>query len=245
MEPSASSPVVLLSCGYDSTAAWMLMGRPRALFFRTDTMENTMEVLMYDRLRAGHRWLRQPVNLTGVVSRYSSEDATLPARNLVFVSAALAMGYRHIILAAATDWAYDKRLLFTLACEMVGRVALGGGPVKVRRPYRSWTKAKLIEVASRHCGSHEWLRNCYSCYKGDRNPCGSCHACKRAMIAFSAAKVPVRYWPWQIPSFPDRQHFHAWALDYKRPHLRGLGELRYLFARVDELGDAFDAWPAG
>lgn len=179
---SRRKTVVLLSMGYDSLSIWHRIGRPAAVYFDLGTRYAGAEIARYTKLRASQPQLLPVQDLRWLGDREQS-DSWVPLRNLVMTVQAAALGFDDIVISAPSDWAPDKRLMFTLTTGMAMRVAQPGVAYRVRRPFSLWTKARLIAATP-----PELLKElAYSCYEGVEPPCGRCSACGRAAIAHLAA----------------------------------------------------------
>lgn len=174
--------VVLLSMGYDSLGTWHQLGRPAAVHFDVRSKYSAPELARYEKLRDSHPQLL-PVQDLRWLGGNEQSDAWVPLRNLVMTVQAAALGFDDIVVSAPTDWAPDKRLLFTLTASAAMRVAQPGVAYRVRRPFSHWTKARLIAATPPELLSEF----AYSCYAGTEPPCGRCSACGRAAIAHLAA----------------------------------------------------------
>lgn len=174
--------VVLLSMGYDSLSVWHQLGRPAALHFDLGVAYTGAERLRYERARRDFPQLL-PVHDLSWLGEREREDAWIPLRNLVMAVQAAALGFDDIVIAAPSDWAPDKRLMFTWSTSLAMRIAQPGRGYRVRRPFSGWTKARLIEATP-----PELLEQfAYSCYRGSEPACGTCPACGRAIIGHLAA----------------------------------------------------------
>lgn len=168
--------------GYDSLSTWHQLGRPAAVHFDVGSRYTTPELDRYERLRSTHPQLLPPQDLRWL-GAHEQDDGWVPFRNLLMAVRAAALGFDDIVMSAPSDWAPDKRLLFTLSASAAMRVSQPGRRYRVRRPFRRWTKARLIAATP-----PELLRTyAYSCYRGTEPPCGDCAACGRAAIAHLAA----------------------------------------------------------
>lgn len=234
--------VVLLSMGYDSLCTWHQLGRPAALHFDLGVAYTDAERSRYERARRSNPQLHPVQDLSWLGAR-EREDAWIPLRNLLMSVHAAALGFDDIVLAAPSDWATDKRLLFTWSASLAMRIAEPGAGYRVRRPFSRWSKARLIAATP-----PELLQSfAYSCYRGSEPPCGTCSACGRALIAHLAAG---REPPTPVPSdLTFRQ-----LMDLRRGertdsraseamHMR-LGELAHLPARSVELLRAWRVYRA-
>ena len=174
--------LVLLSMGYDSLSTWHQLDRPAAVYFDVGLTYTRQEKVRYERLRASFPQLLPVQDLRWLGAKEQS-DSWVPLRNLVMTVHAAALGFDDIVMSAPTDWAPDKRLMFTLTASLAMRVAQPGVGYRVRRPFSHWTKARLIAATP-----PEFLQEfAYSCYEGTDPPCGRCTACGRAVIAHLAA----------------------------------------------------------
>lgn len=224
--------IVLLSMGYDSLCAWHLLDRPAAVYFDVGTPYSNAEISRYERLRESHPQLL-PVQDVTWLGELAHDDAWVPLRNLVLTVNAAAMGYNDVVLAAASDYATDKRLLFTLATTLAMRVAEPREKYRVRRPFRRWTKTRLVQATP-----PELLEElAYSCFEGSEPTCGKCHACRRAAVAHLAAgRTPPNYPP---PGL-DRRGFVAWLRDRRRRLY--FPEIVNLLPRAWEVRQAYRAY---
>ena len=121
----------------------------------------------------------------------------VPARNLVFLSVALAVAEARDLDAVwtgvnAVDYSGypDCRPEFVDAFRRVGELALKRGvegrPVEVRTPLIDRTKADIVR-AGITLGAP--LALTWSCYEGGTTPCGSCDACRLRARGFAEAGV--------------------------------------------------------
>lgn len=181
--------------GYDSLSTWHQLGRPAAVHFDCGSRYTSPELARYERLRSSHPQLMPPQDLRWL-GAHEREDGWVPFRNLLMTVRAAALGFDDIVLSAPSDWAPDKRLLFTVSTTLAMRVSQPGRRVRVRRPFWRWTKARLIAATP-----PELLREYgYSCYRGTEPPCGDCPACGRAAVAHLAAgRAP----PFEVPQDLD------------------------------------------
>jgi len=140
------------------------------------------EKARYQKLRASFPQLLPVQDLRWLGSK-EQNDAWVPLRNLLMTVQAAALGFNDIVMSAPSDWAFDKRLMFTLTTTLAMRVSQPGERYRVRRPFSHWTKSRLIAATPT-----ELLEEFgYSCYEGGDLPCGRCTACGRATIAHLAA----------------------------------------------------------
>jgi hypothetical protein len=168
--------------GYDSLSTWHQLGRPAAVHFDLGVAYTDAERSRYERARRSNPQLLPVQDLSWLGSR-ERNDAWIPLRNLLMCVHTAALGFDDIVLAAPSDWATDKRLLFSWSASFAMRVADPGARYRVRRPFSGWTKARLIAATP-----PELLQSfAYSCYRGAEPPCGKCSACGRAVVAHLAA----------------------------------------------------------
>lgn len=247
---------LLLSMGFDSLCAWYLLDRPQAKYYFLGSIYSGPELSRYNRLR------REDMNSLLLAPDFSMEwlaqsergaTAFVPLRNFMLVSATWAMGADDVVLAAATDYGPDKRLLFTLATGFAARVAMGKlngrhvagsrGHLRVRRPFRWWTKARLLRATYEKLKSWDFLLDVYSCYRGTEPMCRECRACRRGMIACAAAGVPdyvTRSINLHLPrglSFRELLAIMPDAFDFGK--VPSLAEFAYYPLRTKMV---FDAW---
>jgi len=235
--------VVLLSMGYDSLSTWHQLGRPSAVHFNVGSRYARAENARYEKLRKAFPQLLPVQDLSWLGPKEQS-DAWIPLRNLLMTVHAAALGFNDIVISAPSDWASDKRLMFTLTTTLAMRVAQPGGGYRVRRPFSHWTKARLIAATP-----PELLEEfAYSCYEGADVPCGRCTACGRATIAHLAAGR-------EPPTKPRRGLSFREFTDLRRGESNGArlservrmhpGELLYVPLRGWELLRAWNAYQKG
>lgn len=237
---SRPKTVVLLSMGYDSLSIWHRLGRPAAVYFDLGTRYAGAELARYAKLRASQPQLLPVQDLRWLGDREQS-DAWVPLRNLVMTVQAAALGFDDIVISAPSDWAPDKRFLFTLTASMTMRIAQPGVAYRVRRPCSHWTKAGL--VAATPPGLLEEFA--YSCYVGTEPPCGRCSACGRAAIAHLAAgrKPPIELEAGlTFREFVDLKREEASSPRLVETVGMRPGELAYLPSRAWELLRAWNAY---
>ena len=126
----------------------------------------------------------------------------VPARNTVFLSLALAyaevVGSRAIVIGAnALDYSGypDCRPEYLAAFEAMANLATKAGvegrPLRILAPLVELSKADIVRLGTRLQAP---LAMTWSCYKGGRQPCGTCESCVLRRKGFEAAGVvdPVR-----------------------------------------------------
>lgn len=249
----ANRPTLLLSMGYDSVCAWYLLNQPQAIFYSLGscyTLPEKMRFLRLCRAEPSAELFEDPTSLSWLAQSEKGATAFVPLRNLLLVNTTWARGTDNVVLASATDYGPDKRLAFTLTAELAARVAMGKpsgrhvngsrGRLRVTRPYRWWTKARLIRATYEKTGTWDWLRFTYSCYRGTIEPCGTCRACRRAAIALYAAGAPEKFIPHPIrrgKSFRQLLDFMPDAFDFGK--VPALAELAYYPLRTAMV---YQAW---
>lgn len=201
-------PTLLLSMGFDSLCAWYLRDQPQAKFYFLGSCYSAHELVRYKRLQRLYpdaALMTPDFTMGRLAESEQGETAFVPLRNFMLTATTWAQGADEVILAAATDYGPDKRLLFTLSAGVAARIAMGSirgrhvhgarGHLKVSRPFRWWTKAQLLRAVHEKTGSWDFLRLAYSCYRGEDPMCGECRCCRRAAIALAAAGAPVTAFP--------------------------------------------------
>lgn len=245
MKTIPGKAVLLCSGGLDSTAAWVVLGFPPTLHFRFDTPYAAIEEEHYRTLMAAYK---QPAT---VVSAFSTlrplgrgrELEELPLRNLLMCMTAWAMGWDTVILNQVNEWGPDKRWWFAVTAAYAARTAFGGSrPFRVVRPFRYWTKSRLVKAAVAASPADPlWYELLYSCYSGSPIPCGQCHICRRAMVAYAAAGLEPPYVTW-LPTWAG----WSWAtfLEWTQgdaPRWWAPGSLVFVPFRLRELWKAWKA----
>jgi 7-cyano-7-deazaguanine synthase len=122
----------------------------------------------------------------------------VPARNLVFLSIAMAVAEARDIDAVylgvnALDYSGypDCRPEFVRSFAATAALALKrgveGDPVEVRTPLIDLTKADIVRLGSTLDAPFHLT---WSCYRGNEHPCGRCDACALRAKGFAEAGVP-------------------------------------------------------
>jgi len=131
---------------------------------------------------------RQKVDLQKIPSTY------VPARNIIFLSFAVsyaeAIGARAVFIGAnAIDYSGypDCRPKFFEAYQRVLVTGLKTGvehkPIKIYTPLINKSKAQIIEMGLKMKVPYDLT---WSCYKGDKVPCGTCDSCLLRQKGFAA-----------------------------------------------------------
>lgn len=120
----------------------------------------------------------------------------VPGRNIVFLTIAAAIAYKHQIPnivtgVCETDYSGypDCRHATISALE----TALGLGmeyPFKIHTPLMYLSKKETVEMAMKMPGCMEALAYSHTCYEGKIPPCGVCPACKLRAKGFLEAGIP-------------------------------------------------------
>ena len=106
-----------------------------------------------------------------------SKTAIVPNRNMVFLSIAgayaLQTGARCVIWSAIKD---DAEIFKDCRPEFLKNINCTLAPlgVEVHAPIIEWTKKKLVKEAIEKGIA---FSNSWSCYRGEKEPCGECGAC--------------------------------------------------------------------
>jgi 7-cyano-7-deazaguanine synthase len=119
----------------------------------------------------------------------------VPARNLMFLSLALAIAHKYGIVdivtgVCQTDYSGypDCRREFIDAFERTAALALGGVPIRVHTPLMQMTKAETVHLAkSLHSDCWRAITYSVTCYEGQRPGCGACPACVLRANGFAQA----------------------------------------------------------
>ncbi len=107
------------------------------------------------------------------------DDAFLPGRNLFFILAGAAYGYRRNASAVAIGLLDetlskfpDQTTVFTKQAQQLLSVCLGR-EINVLTPLIKFTKQDVVALAK-----EKGISGTYSCHTGREEPCGVCIACK-------------------------------------------------------------------
>ena len=128
---------------------------------------------------------------TGIPTTY------VPARNTLFLSFALSWAEvvkagRIVIGANHIDWSGypDCRPEFFKAYEKViqtgTKMGSEGGEIKIWAPLLEMNKAQIVKLGAQLGVPFEWT---WSCYQGERIPCGRCDSCQLRAKGFKEAGI--------------------------------------------------------
>lgn len=116
-------------------------------------------------------------------------------RNLIFLTYAAALAYRHDIRnivtgVAQTDYSgYPDCREETIAALQTA-IQLGMEfEILIHTPLMHRSKKETVELAVR-LGALEVMALTHTCYKGERPPCGQCAACELRAKGFAEAGIP-------------------------------------------------------
>lgn len=140
----------------------------------------------------------------GDVNRDDVPITYVPARNLIFLSYAMAyaevVGATHVYIGVnSVDYSGypDCRPEFIqkfqeLADYATTATAVNGTKIKLETPLQNLSKKEIVQLGSR-LGAP--LQFTHSCYKGGEKACGVCDSCKLRLQGFAEAGVedPVEY----------------------------------------------------
>lgn len=107
------------------------------------------------------------------------EDAFLPCRNLLFLTAGAAYAYQCNANAVAVGLLNEKHSIFPDQTTAFIRDAESlisktlGYSIKILVPLMSFSKAEVVQVAKL-----KGISKTYSCHAGTEQPCGVCVACR-------------------------------------------------------------------
>ena len=123
-------------------------------------------------------WLRSPL-LSSHRGVDPDETPVIPGRNSIMISIAVSIamerGSQMVFIGCnKTDWDVfpDCRPIYMRA---INEVSLLQGGVHLIAPLIGMTKEDIVEAGKQY--NIDWS-NTWSCYKGEKEPCGECAACK-------------------------------------------------------------------
>ena len=207
-EPSA---LVLLSGGMDSSVLLYYVGRilgyTNIKTIGFDYGQRHVKELKYakeiaDGFGVDFEELKVDLRQFGSSSLTSSQDVpkakedkqyvtVVPSRNAIFLSLASSYATIHNIKDIFIAVNYEDFRTYTDCrrdfIEAISRaLSLGGGIQGVYAPFLNWSKEKIVSVG-KELGVP--LDKTWSCYVGDKTPCGQCDACIERLKAFNKNKL--------------------------------------------------------
>jgi 7-cyano-7-deazaguanine synthase len=117
----------------------------------------------------------------------TDENWIVPNRNAIFLSVAVNLAVRAnadtvTIGCNAEDEAYFPDCRRSFLDAMNATVKAAGYNVEICAPYLDWPKWKIGGLA-RELGVQP--NEIWTCYRGGKNPCGECPACKKLQLALT------------------------------------------------------------
>ncbi len=124
----------------------------------------------------------------------------VPARNLVFLSLALAwaetlkthdifIGANAVDYSGYPDCRREFLLAFQTAANLATRAGVGGADIRIHSPLLDWSKREIIQRGAALGVDYALTVSCYSATPGGR-ACGRCESCQLRARGFSDAGVP-------------------------------------------------------
>lgn len=119
----------------------------------------------------------------------------VPARNTVFISLAVSfaeangvgkvfIGINAVDYSGYPDCRPEYVLAFNKLLKLATKSGIEGSPVRVEAPYINLSKSEIIKKGISLGVPYEFT---WSCYKGERKPCGTCDSCKLRAKGFKEA----------------------------------------------------------
>ncbi|MEN3014234.1 MAG: 7-cyano-7-deazaguanine synthase QueC [Endomicrobiia bacterium] len=116
----------------------------------------------------------------------------VPARNMIFLSYAVSLaevtkinyifyGAHQIDFSGYPDCRKEFIYSFQKMVNVSTKLALSGKKIKIIAPFINYDKSQIIKLAVK---LNVPLHLTWSCYKGDKKPCGVCDACKYRKAGF-------------------------------------------------------------
>ena len=219
MSGDARPAVVLLSGGMDSATvlSWARVEGfvPTALSFRYG-QRHSAELQAARRLarEAGCELVEMDLDLgrfgasaltdTGIAVPEGPDDGIpvtyVPARNIVFLSIALALaeargihdlciGVNAIDYSGYPDCRQEFITAFENAANLATRDGVEGRPFRIHTPLIGWTKSEIIQAGMRLGVDYSMTVSCYQADSEGR-ACGTCEACRLRREGFETAQIP-------------------------------------------------------
>lgn len=191
--------VVMLSGGIDSAVALSIareQGSVLALSFNYG-QANKWELDAAGRLASHYRASWKCIKLDFSFAKDSCaalgggdiEHTFVPARNLLFISYAVAvaeMNHAHSVWFGANkdDHAYypDCRPAFARCMSLAAELGTQHGGIQVVTPFMQMTKREVVELGRQRLVPMQWTTTCARPRK-DGTPCGECRGCKQREAA--------------------------------------------------------------
>lgn len=155
---------------------------------------NCCSLLKDSSLELDHRSYEEQV---GELKDKESISAYVPYRNGLFLSyaaaVALQLGCSEVHYGAHADdaagHAYPDCTPEFIQHQMRAIVAGTNGAITMVAPLWNLNKAGVVAMGLSHGMTHNELRNTWSCYEGNEEPCGTCGTCIDRRRAFEANNI--------------------------------------------------------
>lgn len=178
---------LLFSGGLDSACAWLLLGRPEAVYVRTGARYEREEVRTAQWLLDDHLTVLDGPD----VGYLAEQDGHVPHRNLLLATTAAAHGYRHLALAAVAGEASPDKTRRFLRHTSRALTTSEASPYRLSAPFLHLSKTALVrETLAAHPMMAPWLQESRSCYSAGPWPCRRCQACFRRWVALTLNDQP-------------------------------------------------------
>ena len=206
--------ILLFSGGMDSVIFDHLLQPDILLYLPTGSKYEDIETKkLLDLTSKGYVDSSKLVMLPDVLNLclFERDDAIVPNRNAFLLLFASLYGETLILGSVQGDRSYDKDEIFYGKMEALlnhmwkEQHWTEERSFKVISPYKNTTKTQLIKDYLAGGGKPEVLLESYSCYSGDKQPCGWCKPCFRKWVALHNTKIEI----------PDNYYIHnPWEAEW-------------------------------
>src|SRR5579872_216694 len=196
---------ILFSGGVDSFVGWFRMGCPPAinvlLGHKYQELEQKAIKTLCEKVPSLGKSFYAISGFEGM-GKFEKSDAEIPARNLFLVTIAAELGYDHIGLVCQQDermipdrsehfFVSTSALLSSLFGKLITIDPVF--PEMDKTDMVAWFLGKEFQLSTDELNQRkEWLKQTVACYHPTFEPpiqCGSCPACFRQAIAFTANSI--------------------------------------------------------
>lgn len=147
------------------------------------------------------------------LGQFERDDAIIPNRNLYFITLATHYGETIYLGSVYGDRSLDKSIPFFKKCEDMFNFLFQNQhwcdkrKFKIGAPFKHLTKTQLVKKYLKRGGNPQQLLESYSCYDGEKKPCGWCKPCFRKWVSLKNNNIDTKEYfknnPWEADWLKD------------------------------------------